>query len=457
MAAWLMRGASTCWAQPCSSATRPRLSPTAGKTLPPAGPGAGSRFGASASIALIRRNRPGVAAAFGAGSRRRERPAEPRHDHAGAKQVGPRQHEGQHRAQRPLGQRPRIVPLDPDPRLIDQMHVVHARRAGGHAGEAGQAAVDMLDHLRRRRLVLFQHLLDQIDAAARAIEFVAEQHIGRTGRGAEPAMHAGAQDLVGFRDIGIGELGEREFGFHVADPRAIRPRLRMFLGSKLWRTRSLKRRQPARLRMEHIDIAPHELREARISVAWPPSGLDALTHQRRLRVRLRRQRRPDQAAAPVVDHVAAGIARQRLAERAARGRRTDDPPHRPGAERAIGRERLDVADRTPDRRRGRILQHVRGPERRQRLAERTGAMRDRGRNAFQPQQRHRLPRRAEARQRAGRGPERRIRQMRRARHVERRAQRRRHRAVGGEVVEPAQHQRALALGPAASPSASLRS
>jgi len=65
-----------------------------------------------------------------------------------------------------------------------------------------------LDHVLRRRPVLFQHLLDQVDSAARAIELVAEQHIGRTGRGAEAAMHAGAQDLVRFGDIGIGELGE---------------------------------------------------------------------------------------------------------------------------------------------------------------------------------------------------------------------------------------------------------
>ena len=70
MAAWLMRGASTCWAQPCSSATRPRLSPMAGKTLPAAGPGAGRLPGASASIALIRRSRVGVGGAvFGVGNR----------------------------------------------------------------------------------------------------------------------------------------------------------------------------------------------------------------------------------------------------------------------------------------------------------------------------------------------------------------------------------------------------
>ena len=65
-----MRGASTCWAQPCSSATRPRRSPIAGKTLPPAGPGGGSLPGASASIALIRRNKVGDAdAALGVGSK----------------------------------------------------------------------------------------------------------------------------------------------------------------------------------------------------------------------------------------------------------------------------------------------------------------------------------------------------------------------------------------------------
>jgi hypothetical protein len=100
-----------------------------------------------------------------------------------------------------------VVALDPHPRLVDQMHVVHAGGTGGHAGEAGKAAVDMLDHVRRRRGVLFQHLLDQVDAAARAIELVAKQHIGRTGRGAEAAMHAGAENLVRLPDVGIGELG----------------------------------------------------------------------------------------------------------------------------------------------------------------------------------------------------------------------------------------------------------
>jgi hypothetical protein len=142
------------------------------------------------------------------------------------------------------------VPFDPHPRLIDQMHVVHARRAGGHAGQAGETAIDVLDDFRRRRAVLFQHLLDEIDSAARTIEFVAEQDVGRTGRGTEAAMHALAQDRVGFGDIGVGQLRQAEFGLHAVDPeeapgRVIRPRLRMPLGSKLSRTRSLKAATPA--------------------------------------------------------------------------------------------------------------------------------------------------------------------------------------------------------------------
>ncbi len=48
-----------------------------------------------------------------------------------------------------LGQRAAVGLLDMAAGVVDQVHVVHARRAGGHAGEAGQAAVDVLDDLRR--------------------------------------------------------------------------------------------------------------------------------------------------------------------------------------------------------------------------------------------------------------------------------------------------------------------
>ena len=153
IAAWLIRGANTCCAQPCRSATRPRRSPSAGKTLPPAGPGSGRARGASESIAVMRRNRVGTGGRrLRDRQQRRERPGQPRQHHADAKQAGIRQDQGQRRPQHPLGQRPLVVLLDPRPGLIDQMHVVHAGRTGRHAGKAGKTAVDVLDHLARRRL-----------------------------------------------------------------------------------------------------------------------------------------------------------------------------------------------------------------------------------------------------------------------------------------------------------------
>ena len=43
----------------------------------------------------------------------------------------------------------------------------------------------------------FEHLLDEVDAPARAVELVAQQLVSRTGGVAHAAMHTGAQDGVG--------------------------------------------------------------------------------------------------------------------------------------------------------------------------------------------------------------------------------------------------------------------
>src|SRR4029077_10475027 len=134
-----------------------------------------------------------------------------------------------------------------------------------------KTAVDVLDHLACRPGVLLQHLLDQVDPPARAVQFVAEQHIGRTGRGAEAAMHAGAQDLVGLGDIGIGKLGEAEFGLHVAAPLISRPRLRICFGSKLRRTRSESAASPPVCGWNTSTLR-RTSSEARISVAWPDAA-----------------------------------------------------------------------------------------------------------------------------------------------------------------------------------------
>jgi len=48
----------------------------------------------------------------------------------------------------------------------------------------------------------FQHLLDEIDATARAVEFVALELVGGAGGVAETAMHALAQNGVGLLALG---------------------------------------------------------------------------------------------------------------------------------------------------------------------------------------------------------------------------------------------------------------
>lgn len=90
--------------------------------------------------------------------------------------------------------------------MIDQMHVIHAGGTGGGAGKAGKTAVDMGDDLAVGRATVFQHVLDEVDAAARTVQLVAERDIGGTGGGAEAAMHTFAQDFFGFRHMRIGQL-----------------------------------------------------------------------------------------------------------------------------------------------------------------------------------------------------------------------------------------------------------
>ena len=85
---------------------------------------------------------------------------------------------------------------------LDQPAVLHARRAGRLAGAAGEAAVEVELRSRGRRRAL-EHLLHQVDAAARPVELVAEQLVGRAGRGAEAAVHALAQDRLGLAPVGV--------------------------------------------------------------------------------------------------------------------------------------------------------------------------------------------------------------------------------------------------------------
>ena len=144
-----------------------------------------------------------------------------RHPELGPEQRQPEavrigQHEGEDGPQQAIAQWPPVGRLDVLPGVIDEVHVMHAGRTGGHAGQAGQAAVDVLDHLRHGGLTALQHVLDQVDAPARGVELVAEQQVGRAGRGAEPAMDAGPQDFFRRGHGRVRELRQAEVGLHGA-------------------------------------------------------------------------------------------------------------------------------------------------------------------------------------------------------------------------------------------------
>ena len=121
-------------------------------------------------------------------------------------------------AQQPLVCRPPVGLLDMGAGMVDEVHVVHARGTRRHAGQAGQAAIDMQRDLGRGRPVILQHVLDEVDASAWRIELVAVEHVGRAGGGAKAAMHASPQDLFRFGDVRIGELSKGEGRLHTKLP-----------------------------------------------------------------------------------------------------------------------------------------------------------------------------------------------------------------------------------------------
>jgi hypothetical protein len=89
--------------------------------------------------------------------------------------------------------------------MIDKVHVMHARRASCHAGQAREASVDVLDRI-GSDFAASEHVLDEVDASARTIELISEEDICRAGRGAKPAVGARPQYLFGLCGIGIGKL-----------------------------------------------------------------------------------------------------------------------------------------------------------------------------------------------------------------------------------------------------------
>ena len=116
------------------------------------------------------------------------------------------------RADRPAIQA--IWPGSPDffrhhgPANVQKSVIFHARRAGGFARPARQAAIQMRLGQARYGIAL-QRLFDQIDAPARSVGLITGQLKGRAGGVAHAAVDAGAEDRL--RGRAGGGLGERAF------------------------------------------------------------------------------------------------------------------------------------------------------------------------------------------------------------------------------------------------------
>ncbi len=99
-------------------------------------------------------------------------------------------------------------------RVIDQVLVVNTGGTGRHASQTRQASIEMLDNGCGRRAILFQHVLDQVDAPTGTVELIAQQHVGRTGRRAEAAVHAFAQYLLRLGGVRILQRCSGELRLH---------------------------------------------------------------------------------------------------------------------------------------------------------------------------------------------------------------------------------------------------
>lgn len=64
--------------------------------------------------------------------------------------------------------------------------------------------------------VIFQHIFNEIDAPARAVQFISQQQVRRTGRRTEPAVHAFAQNIVGFTQGAGFKLFWSKIGLHLS-------------------------------------------------------------------------------------------------------------------------------------------------------------------------------------------------------------------------------------------------
>ena len=234
-------GSSWSARQPVTSATRCRLSPRAGNTsawrVPSRAPACCRRKEANGTGGAWR-----TAPASRRGSSRRLRQPGEQADQAQAL-LQPQQleHQPLHRprrqqrrqaepAKQPAGRPQLAMGRQHRPGPLENVRVFDARGAGGLAGPAVQALVQVLQHLFLGRQLALQQPLHQIDAPARRVHLDAQLAIGGAGLQAQPAVHAGGHLLEAGR---AGRLEQRQQR-QAHSP--ARPRLRMPPGSQDCRT-----------------------------------------------------------------------------------------------------------------------------------------------------------------------------------------------------------------------------
>ena len=148
---------------------------------------------------------------------RQQRPRQLAKAQRGAEEPRARQRMGKERAPRALERPAAGFRFNDGAADVDQPPIAHPRGTGRLAGAAGETAVEVQPRLVGDLLPL-ERLLHEVNAAARAVVLVAEEQIGRTGRGAEATVHALAQDGVGlasFRRV-ADEIGQS--GLHQGIP-----------------------------------------------------------------------------------------------------------------------------------------------------------------------------------------------------------------------------------------------
>ena len=121
----------------------------AGRRSARAAPAAPAERRSEASIAASVRREPLQHARCARTSRQPGAAGRRAADRAAAAAAAGREEREDRAAQRPVAPRAGAAALHLGPGRLDQLVVLHARRAGGHAGHAAQAGVEVLDHRRR--------------------------------------------------------------------------------------------------------------------------------------------------------------------------------------------------------------------------------------------------------------------------------------------------------------------